>query len=156
MIGEIRDSESLQTAMQASLTGHLVIATLHTNSAIETITRLLDLQAEPYLIASTLKMVLSQRLLRVLCPSCKTINTQDNAFQSIGCEKCNFTGYKGRQVVSEILNIDNKLSSMIAKNSNILDITNYLDTINFTTIQANGKQLLENGSTSLSEYYSKI
>jgi general secretion pathway protein E len=156
MIGEIRDSESLQTAIQASLTGHLVIATLHTNSAVETITRLLDLQTKPYLIASTLKMVLSQRLLRILCPLCKVEDNTANIFQSVGCGKCNFTGYKNRQVVSEILNIDKNIASMIANNANIENIIKSLEDKDFITIKQNGKNLLKNGFTSLSEYYSKI
>ncbi|MEA2017276.1 MAG: GspE/PulE family protein [Campylobacterota bacterium] len=156
MIGEIRDSESLQTAMQAALTGHLVIATLHTNSAIETITRLLDLKSEPYLIASTLKMVLSQRLLRILCSVCKVKDKEDNSYKSEGCVKCNFTGYKGRKVVSEILTVDEDISNVIATNHNIVDITKLLEDKNFTTINANGKKLVENGLTSLSEYYSKV
>ncbi len=156
MIGEIRDSESLQTAMQAALTGHLVIATLHTNSAVETITRLLDLKAEPYLIASTLKMVLSQRLLRILCPSCKVKDNTNNSFKSRGCAKCNFTGYKGRKVVSEILTIDDDISNVIATNHNISDITKLLKDKDFVTINENGKSLVDNGLTSLSEYYSKV
>jgi len=155
MIGEIRDTESLQTAMQAALTGHLVIATLHTNSAIETITRLLDLQAEPYLIASTVKMVLSQRLLRVLCDDCKVKSLADNTdtYEHCGCKNCNFTGYKGRQIVSEVLEINDAISNKIAKNENISEIVNSGD---FQTIQENGKLLVKRGITSLSEYYSKL
>ncbi len=95
LIGEIRDKESLKIAIQASLTGHLVFATLHTNSSIETIHRLLDLEAEPYLIAATLKGVLSQRLVRVLCSHCKSSEHK-------GCKFCNYSGYKGRTVVSEL------------------------------------------------------
>lgn len=152
MIGEIRDTESLQTAMQAALTGHLVIATLHTNSAIETITRLLDLQAEPYLIASTLKMVLSQRLLRILCSSCKKKNSL-NHYEPVGCKECNFTGYKGRNIVSEIVSIDKNISNKIAKNKNIEII---LESSNFTTIKQNGQKLVDEGITSLSEFYSKL
>ncbi len=156
MIGEIRDRESLQTAMQAALTGHLVIATLHTNSAVETITRLLDLKSEPFLIASTLKMVLSQRLVRILCPSCKMQDSKKNDFTSIGCDKCNFTGYKGRKIVSEIVSIDDDISSMIANQDNIINISKLLKDKGFITIQKNGQTLVESGQTSLSEYYSKI
>jgi general secretion pathway protein E len=156
LIGEIRDSESLQIAMQASLTGHLVIATLHTNSARETITRLLDLNAKPYLIASTLKIVLSQRLVRKLCESCKVEDEISNYYISQGCKHCNFTGYKDRTVVSEVLSIDSKIAAMISENKNIHEIKNYIDTLDFKTIQQNTMQLVKEGTTTLEEYYSKV
>jgi len=154
MIGEIRDKESLQIAMQASLTGHLVIATLHTNGSIDTITRLHDLQAENYLIAATLKLVLSQRLLRVLCDKCKI--KQEDKYIKDGCKECRFTGYKNRIVVSEILDIDSKIASMISKNKNTIDIQNYLNSINFKTLKQSAYELVQEGKTTLSEYYENI
>ena len=156
LIGEIRDSESLQIAMQASLTGHLVLATLHTNNALETITRLLDLDAQPYLIATTLKMILSQRLVRVLCDNCKVREINSNDYKHNGCEKCNFTGYKGRQVVSEVLNLDETISTMIAENKNSHELKKYIKAEGFLTIQENTLNLVEKGITSLEEYYSKV
>jgi len=156
LIGEIRDSESLQIAIQASLTGHLVIATLHTNSAMETITRLLDLKAESYLIASTLKMVLSQRLLRILCNECKTKDIKTNIYYAIGCKECNYTSYKNRQVVSEVLEIDEVISRMISKNKAIHKIQNYTKEMKFKTIKENAMQLVNSGITTLEEYYSKV
>lgn len=156
LIGEIRDTESLQIAIQASLTGHLVIATLHTNSAMETITRLLDLKAEPYLIASTLKMVLSQRLLRILCAECKVKDTKMNKYHSVGCTKCNYVGYKNRQVVSEVLEIDETISAMISKNKAMYKIQNYTKEMKFKTLKENAIQLVNNGITTLEEYYSKV
>ena len=156
LIGEIRDSESLQIAMQASLTGHLVIATLHTNNALETLTRLLDLNAKPYLIASTLKMILSQRLVRVLCENCKSQEDNSKYYIAKGCDKCNYTGYKDRKVVSEVLSINKKIATMISENQNTHEIKNYIDTICFKTIQENTMELVEDGITTLEEYYSKV
>ncbi len=156
LIGEIRDSESLQIAIQASLTGHLVIATLHTNSAMETITRLLDLKAESYLISSTLKMVLSQRLLRILCEECKQKDVKVNKYNAVGCKNCNYTGYKNRQVVSEVLEIDETISTMISKNKAIHKIQNYTKEIEFKRLKENAMCLVHNGTTTLEEYYSKV
>jgi len=156
LIGEIRDSEALQIAIQASLTGHLVIATLHTNSAIETITRLFDLKAEPYLVASTLKMVLSQRLVRKLCIKCKEKDELKNNYFTKGCEYCTYSGYKGRQVVCEFLEVDEKISDMISSDSSLVDIKRYMKKMNFTTLQDNTLKLVKTGITTLDEYYSKV
>jgi len=156
LIGEIRDTESLQIAIQASLTGHLVIATLHTNSALETITRLLDLKAEPYLISSTLKMVLSQRLLRVLCKECKTKNVDTNCYVAKGCSKCNYVGYKNRQIVSEILEIDKHISRMIGKGDSMDNLLKYVKTQKFKTLKENAMEFVAQGITTLEEFYSKV
>lgn len=156
MIGEIRDKESLQIAMQASLTGHLVISTLHTNSAIETITRLKDLNAPNYLIASTIKMILSQRLLRVLCQNCKKLDTNTNSYKAIGCISCNLTGYQNRKVVSEVIEFDDILKDMISNNNTMIDIQKYLKENSFKTMKENGMDMVNQGISSLEEYYSKI
>jgi len=155
MIGEIRDIQSLQIAIQASLTGHLVIATLHTNSATETITRLLDLQAPSYLIAATLKMVISQRLLRLLCENCKE-EKSEGIYTSVGCKECNFTGYKGRQVVSEILKIDTQITKLISEFKDISKIEDYLKTKGFHSLKENGKRLVLDGKTTYDEFYRKL
>ncbi len=155
MIGEIRDQESLQIAIQAALTGHLVIATLHTNNAIETITRLLDLNTKPYLIAATLKMVISQRLLRVLCDSCKE-KESDLTYKSLGCKECNFTGYNGRQVVSEVLKINSEIAKIITNSREISNIEEYLKKKDFQSLAVNGKKLVVEAKTSYSEYHSKL
>jgi general secretion pathway protein E len=156
MIGEIRDAQSLNIAMQAALTGHLVIATLHTNSAIETITRLKDLKAQPYLISSTLKMVLSQKLLKKLCDYCKTTNGQNNFSKAVGCQMCNFTGYKGRVVVSEVMELDEKILNFIATNQPISKIYDYLKEIKFSFLKNDAKKLVKNCVTTLEEYYAKV
>ncbi|MEA2050512.1 MAG: GspE/PulE family protein [Campylobacterota bacterium] len=156
MIGEIRDTISLNIALRAALTGHLVISTLHTNNSIETISRLIDLKAEPYLVATTLKMVLSQRLLRQLCPKCKLYNNDTGYYTANGCKDCNFTGYYKREIVSEVLQIDEKISKMISKNKTILDILHKAQKHGFKTLQDNGTDMLKKGLTSQDEYISKI
>ena len=156
LIGEIRDTESLQIALQASLTGHLVIATLHTNNAIETITRLLDLQAESYLVATTLKMILSQRLVRLLCEDCKVKDTVSNHFLHRGCKKCNYTGYKNRKIVSEVLNIDETISHMITRKESLLEITKYANKLGFRSLKDNANDLVANKLTTLEEILSKV
>ena len=156
LIGEIRDSESLQIAIQASLTGHLVIATLHTNNALETITRLKDLNAEPYLIASTLKMVLSQRLLRVLCDDCKTKNKKSNVYRAVGCNRCDYTGYKNRQIITEVLEVDEMISNMIAKEDMMNTMQEYLKKVGFQNLKENAMVLVQNGKTTFEEFYSKV
>lgn len=156
MIGEIRDKESLQIAMQAALTGHLVIATLHTNNSLETITRLKDLEAKPYLIASTLKMILSQRLLRVLCKNCKVKNSIDNHYISVGCKDCNFSGYKNRVVSSEVLQIDDTISKMISNNDKLSKIKEHMKKSDFQSLASNTINLVNQGITTLAEYHSKV
>jgi general secretion pathway protein E len=130
MIGEIRDHETLRIAVQAALTGHLVFSTLHTNDAISAVTRAIDMGIEPYLISGSLVAIEAQRLIRKLCPSCKTkINIPNSMYErikafipdeytfykAVGCEKCSQTGYLGREMISEILPISEKISSMIAQ-----------------------------------------
>jgi len=152
MIGEIRDKESLDVAIQASLTGHLVLATLHTNDAVSTINRLLDLQAEPYLIASTLKTIISQRLVLKLCNECKVKN-DDASFESYGCPNCNLTGYKDREVISELFVVDEVISSMISKHSDINEIISYSKSKGFKSLLENGLQKVKEGLTTKKEIY---
>ena len=128
MVGEIRDLETAQIAIQASLTGHMVFSTLHTNSAIGAITRLRDMGAEPFLLASSLVGVLAQRLVRLLCPACRLEAILDSAvatrmaapsavgaaiYQAAGCAQCNQTGYRGRTAIYELVVFDNPLRQLI-------------------------------------------
>ncbi len=128
MVGEIRDLETAQIAVQASLTGHLVLSTLHTNSAVGAVTRLRDMGVEPFLVSSTLLGVAAQRLVRVLCPRCKRPRRADEAerralgwehasdamlYTAVGCPECAFRGYRGRTGVFELLEIDEALQTMI-------------------------------------------
>ena len=145
-IGEIRDKFSLDMALQASLTGHLVIASIHSNNALETISRLIDLQADPFLISSTLKIIMAQRLVLNYCKFCK----------GEACPKCNFTKYYDRSCIAEVLRIDEEMSSFIFKKASINEIKEYLKTINFKTILDDGKQKVDLKITSLDEVYKVI
>ncbi|ODS09867.1 type II secretion system ATPase GspE [Vibrio scophthalmi] len=128
MVGEIRDLETAQIAVQASLTGHLVMSTLHTNTAVGAITRLRDMGIEPFLISSSLLGVLAQRLVRTLCPSCKQSYEADTAqkalfdlsaddsltlYKPAGCEKCNHKGYRGRTGIYELLMVNEQVQELI-------------------------------------------
>jgi len=128
MLGEIRDGETAQMAIRAALTGHLVLSTIHTNSAWGTISRLIDMGVPPYLLADTINLTAAQRLVRVLCDSCKEEQPFDNRllpanykpprdvathYTAKGCEECFFTGYKGRKAVYEIIPVDNMLGDKI-------------------------------------------
>ena len=138
MVGEIRDNETAQIAVQASLTGHLVLSTLHTNSAVGAITRLQDMGIEPFLLSSTLLGVISQRLVRNLCPDCKVetsltakelasygIDSTEGIYQARGCPSCLQTGYKGRSGIYEMVEIDDHLANMIHEGESQSQIESY-------------------------------
>jgi type II secretory ATPase GspE/PulE/Tfp pilus assembly ATPase PilB-like protein len=140
MVGEIRDVETAEIAIQASLTGHLVLSTIHTNSAIGTISRLANMGCDTYLVAATISCVLAQRLVRRLCTGCKEpymAQPEDLAHMGVksskavklqrarGCDKCGFTGYKGRIGLHELLIPDDELRAMIGKGSSEYDMFRY-------------------------------
>lgn len=157
MIGEIRDSKSLQIAIQASLTGHLVFATLHANDSVLAINRLLDLNAERFLIASTLKAVISQRLVLSLCPHCKQQSDElPTIYKPCACPNCNLTGFKGRSMLYEVLFIDSKLSSMIAQAAAHENLTKHAQENGFCSLLDNGLQRVNEGITTLREVYKVI
>ncbi|MCI0501495.1 MAG: GspE/PulE family protein [Epsilonproteobacteria bacterium] len=151
MIGEIRDESALRIAIQASLTGHLVIATLHTNDAIKTINRLLDLGAKPYLIASVLRLIVSQKLIRVLCNNCKKKVIIDGVtyYENVGCPKCNLSGYTGRTIITEYFEFDETISKMVNEK---VDISNILSYANYKSINENAYSKVLDGTTSLNEF----
>jgi type IV pilus assembly protein PilB len=159
MVGEIRDRETAEIAIRASLTGHLVFSTLHTNDSISAITRLTDMGIEPFLVASSLKLVIAQRLVRTLC-SCKIKRENGHADNSLeaqtgydkgGCEQCGYTGYKGRSAVYELLDINNDISELISKNSNIKDIKNAALRNGFKSLRDSGIQKISLGITTYEE-----
>ncbi len=164
MIGEIRDEETANIAVRAALTGHLVFSTLHTNSAVATIARLKDMGIEPFLISSSLLGILSQRLVRKLCPSCKEEDlTAENfcddynlpkshtIYKANGCSQCNFTGYQGRQSVGELLVMDDTIKELMRQNDDEHIINRHLEEKGFITIDDQLKELLLTGDTSLDE-----
>ncbi len=146
LIGEIRDKYSLDIALEASLTGHLVLASIHANNSIETLSRLIDLKADSYLLSTTLKYIISQRLVLSICKYCNK-----NA-----CEKCNFTGFFGRSSLCEILEIDNIVSSMIFEKKQKYEINKYLENTNFMSMLADGKDKVKRGFTTIDEVYKVV
>ena len=140
MIGEIRDLETAEIAVQASLTGHLVLSTLHTNSAVGAITRMVDMGVEPFLISSSLVGIVAQRLVRVLCQECREPHTPDQSicdfiqvdsanppviYQAKGCTTCNHLGYKGRLGIYEVIEIDEKMRDLIHNKTGELELEKY-------------------------------
>ncbi|MFM2344927.1 MAG: type secretion system ATPase GspE [Pseudomonadota bacterium] len=150
MIGEIRDVETAQIAIQAALTGHLVLATLHTNTATSAITRLIDMGIEPFLLSSTICGVLAQRLVRKLCDNCKQINA-DGVWRAVGCSSCNNTGYLGRTGIHELLMVNDIMRSKIHNNENELDIEQYAQSEGMLLMSEDAKRLIMSGITSVEE-----
>src|SRR5687767_696046 len=153
MIGEIRDLETAQIAVQASLTGHLVFATLHTNDAPGAVTRLIDMGIEPYLLASTLNGVLAQRLIRKLCPECKSPFEENNerTYRAVGCGACNFSGYKGRTGIYELLVADDKLRHLVHDTAAEASLRDYAVASGMTRLRDDGLRWVREGVTSLDE-----
>lgn len=169
MLGEIRDGETAQMAIRASLTGHLVLSTIHTNSAWGTISRLVDMGVPPFLIASTLNVSIAQRLVRLLCNDCKKKEPFDlkylpksykaphqltEHFVACGCEHCHFTGYKGRRAIFEVIPIDFELAEKIK--NNIFAVSSLLEERKIKTLDRNAFEMLEKGETSADEVYSLL
>ncbi|MCG1041164.1 type II secretion system ATPase GspE [Mycetohabitans sp. B8] len=153
MIGEIRDLETAQIAVQASLTGHLVLATLHTNDAASAVTRLTDMGVEPYLLASSLLGVLAQRLVRQLCPVCKRQSVEDGRVQwhPVGCDKCGHSGYTGRRGVYELLVIDDAIRTLIHRNASDAELLQRARASGMRTLREDAQRWLDTGVTSLEE-----
>lgn len=166
MIGEIRDQETASIAVQASITGHLVVSTLHTNSAASTITRLADMGIEPYLIADSIVGVIAQRLVRRLCPECKKKKKADaeelellmltpdadvTIYEPCGCSKCDGTGFKGRIGVYEIMEMSQPLKSIVSKNGSAEDIKNKALEEGMNTLRMSATKYVLDGITSVQE-----
>ncbi len=150
MIGEIRDFETAQIAIQASLTGHLVLATVHTNDAPSTVTRLTDMGVEPFLLSSTLLGVLAQRLVRKLCPHCKTADARGR-FRPVGCAECGHTGYKGRTGVYELMVADDKVKSLIHSRAAESQLFVAAEQAGLRSMREDGERLVAEGVTSAEE-----
>ena len=164
MVGEIRDVATAKMAIRAALTGHLVLSTIHTNSAWGTVSRLIDMGVPSFLIASTLNISIAQRLVRKLCDNCKKEeqtsvdsklhNTLKSHFIAVGCEECYQTGYKGRKAIYEIIPATKEIISFIKKEE--LEIDTYLKANKIKTLQNNAIELVKKGVTSIDEVYSLI
>ncbi len=163
MVGEIRDRETAEIAVQASLTGHLVLSTVHTNDAVGAVTRMRDMKVEPFLLASTLRAVIAQRLVRRLCPHCRERVIADKSacallgfdpgtivFKAVGCDACNHSGYKGRIGVFEAIRVDDTLRRMINEGGDESLIARHAF-LNAPNLGSAARQLVRDGETSAEE-----
>jgi general secretion pathway protein E len=150
MIGEIRDFETAQIAIQASLTGHLVLATVHTNDAPSSVTRLIDMGIEPFLLSSSLLGVLAQRLVRRLCPRCRR-RDEAGHWHPVGCEHCAHTGYKGRTGVYELMVADAAVQALIHNRAAESALADAARRAGLRSMREDGERLLADGTTSLEE-----
>jgi general secretion pathway protein E len=154
MIGEIRDLETAQIAVQASLTGHLVLATLHTNDSAAAVTRLLDMGIEPFLLSSSLLGVMAQRLVRKLCVHCKVEKTEgpeSGQWHAVGCDKCGHTGYQGRVGVYELLETTDQIRAQIHNRASEAEIRMAAQAGGMRTMREDGERWLRDGTTTAAE-----
>lgn len=168
MIGEIRDAETAEIAIQASLTGHLVLSTLHTNDAPSAITRLVDMGVEPYLLSSCIVGVVAQRLVRRICPDCKTPYTPSDSelqslglqrkdlingqvFQGKGCPACYDTGYKGRHGLYELMTVGNEIKKQIVKSADAVALRQLALDLGMISLLKHGGELVRTGVSTVSE-----
>ncbi|MFC1854748.1 type II secretion system ATPase GspE [Candidatus Dependentiae bacterium] len=168
LIGEIRDGETAQIATQAALTGHLVLSTIHTNDAPSTITRLIDMGVEPFLVSSSLICVIAQRLVRLLCDECKEkyrpapqmlrklgISSAKaknmTFFRAVGCEECLNTGYKGRMAIFEVMNVDETMATLIVQRANASLIRQHALKKGMQELSSDGLRCIQEGWTTIEE-----
>jgi len=166
MVGEIRDADTARVAIQAALTGHMVLSTLHTNDCPSSLTRLIDMGVEHYLVASALNGIVAQRLARTVCPSCKTTYyppptvlaeagldpNRTRAFQrGEGCRKCHESGFRGRTGIYEIMEIDDQIRILIQDRCNEQEIRQYLKSKNHLNLRQEGLMVVEEGKSTLEE-----
>jgi type IV pilus assembly protein PilB len=169
LVGEIRDREVGDVAIQAALTGHLVFSTLHTNDAPSAITRLIDMGIKPFLVASSIQAIMAQRLVRIICPDCKTDDPDPNKFllkvlnfteqelegvtfkKGAGCKRCNDTGYRGRLAIFEMLIMNNELRELAMKRAPVVQLRQAAIASGMRNLMADGKLKIIHGITTLEE-----
>ncbi len=163
MVGEIRDAETAEIAIRAAITGHLVLSTVHTNDALSTVVRLTDMGIEPYLVASSVKCVVSQRLVKKICPHCKAkseVSIEQNrllqskithSFVGKGCQQCKFTGYLGRQPVHEVLVVDGAFEELITRKASMEELRAQAKSRGMRMLKDELTDLIEQGSTTVEE-----
>jgi general secretion pathway protein E len=169
LVGEIRDTETAEAAVQASLTGHLVLSTLHTNDAPTAVSRLIEMGVEPFLLSSSLLMVVGQRLVRKVCPNCGKRVKADETIRAIfakaghkiasymkgtGCENCFHTGYRGRIGIFELLDINDDIRRLINRNASAFEIRDEARKFGFTTMFEHGVSLIRKSVTTPEELLS--
>jgi len=161
LIGEIRDEETAVLSMRAALTGHLVFSTVHTNDAVGAVVRLRDLGVENYIIASTIRGVISQRLLRLLCPHCKRPSKREQAwndiepaqiYEHVGCPQCRDTGYLGRTAIAEVLQVDQDILTLISEGVGVMEIEKAARERGMRTLSDAGLGLVADGLTDIAEF----
>lgn len=168
MVGEIRDLETAEVAVQSALTGHTILSTLHTNDASSTVTRLLDMGVEPFLITSTLNAVLAQRLVRRLCPHCReeyepseaalhalspdlTSHSIERLYRPKGCEACDRTGFRGRLCVTELLLMNDEIARLVLARAEAREIQRVAVGKSMRTMFADGLAKAQQGLTTIEE-----
>lgn len=164
MIGEIRDTETAQIAIRSAITGHLVLSTIHTNDAVSSVIRLIDMGIEPYLVASSVVGLIAQRLVRKICPKCKTSYRPDHSemmllklrepqpiFKGTGCPACNFTGYQKRTALHEIIPISKDLRELLERRASQDQLRHMASRLGTTTLRDNCTSLVLNGVTTTEE-----
>lgn len=165
MIGEIRDYETAEIAVRASITGHLVLSTLHTNDSVSTIVRLIDMGVPPYLVSASVNAIIAQRLVKRLCPYCKRKHAVTDSekvllgddgitesFEPVGCPECNHTGYSGRIAIYEIVELDHRIRKMISTNAPVEDIKRVAAENGAEFLADNLRELVRRGVTSMDEF----
>jgi type II secretory ATPase GspE/PulE/Tfp pilus assembly ATPase PilB-like protein len=166
LLGEIRDAETANIAVQASLTGHLVLSTLHTNDAPASITRLINIGVEPYLISSAVNAILAQRLVRKICPNCKEPHvpsdemreflqlqglSADQTFKGKGCDRCRKTGYTGRLGIYELMVMDDAMRDIITRNPDVNQLRKLARERGLVTLRQDGLDKVLKGMTTVDE-----
>ncbi|NLD53338.1 MAG: type II secretion system ATPase GspE [Burkholderiaceae bacterium] len=151
MIGEIRDLETAQIAVQASLTGHLVLATLHTNDSVSAVTRLIDMGIEPFLLSSSLIGIVAQRLVRKLCPQCRQPDPVTKGWRAVGCLACNKTGFQGRTGIYEMVTVDDEFRGLIHRSATEEEMREAARRNGFRSMRDDGQRWVQAGVTSLDE-----
>jgi len=168
MVGEIRDAETVEIAIRAAITGHLVLSTIHTNDAVSTVYRLTDMGIPTYMVAASIVSIIAQRLLRLICPACKSTYTPLKAeldmagiesrpgdgmvfHKGLGCSACNQTGYKGRIAVHEILIFDQTFRDLVHNGASVTELRRRATEIGMVPLRSSAYELLNSGITSLEE-----
>ncbi|MFO0832905.1 MAG: ATPase, T2SS/T4P/T4SS family [Phycisphaerales bacterium] len=166
LVGEVRDEETARTAMQAAITGHLVLSSVHAKESVTAVFRLLDLKVEPYLVANSLNLVLAQRLVRVLCDTCKRpvnvspgqaskigkwLGGKSQIYAATGCGRCLRTGYRGRRALFELMDFNDDLRDIVLNRPTIAGMKKVIEQGLFTTLQQSGWKLVADGTTTMDE-----
>lgn len=153
MIGEIRDAETAQIAIEAGLTGHLLMSTMHSGTPAGAILRLLEMGIEPYQVTSSVCAILNQRLIRKLCKKCRKKNKQTGLYEPLGCEVCFNTGYKGRALIAQMVQLDGQLRKAVLAKADLDELETLLKSQGHTDMLADGKRLVSQGLTTEEELY---